>query len=176
MTLTRRRLLALGGGGFAALAIAPWLRAARTHTVTMQGDAAGAHVWFTPTGLAVSPGDTVRFVNADTGNSHTATAYHPGLFGRPRRIPAQASAFHSDYLLPGADYAVTLIARGVYDYYCVPHELAGMVGRIVVGAPGEPGWQPAAPVPSGPRAAILSALPGVDAILAQGKHTSEADA
>ena len=24
---------------------------------------------------------------------------------------------------------------GVYDYFCIPHEEAGMVGRIVVGSP-----------------------------------------
>lgn len=26
---------------------------------------------------------------------------------------------------------------GVYDYFCKPHELAGMAGRIVVGEPGD---------------------------------------
>ena len=35
---------------------------------------------------------------------------------------------------------ITLTAEGVYDYYCVPHELAGMVGRIVVGNPDADPW------------------------------------
>ena len=30
---------------------------------------------------------------------------------------------------------MTFTVEGVYDYYCVPHEHAGMVGRIVVGTP-----------------------------------------
>ena len=30
-------------------------------------------------------------------------------------------------------FDVTLTAPGVYDYFCTPHEAAGMVGRIVVG-------------------------------------------
>jgi hypothetical protein len=28
--------------------------------------------------------------------------------------------------------------EGVYDFYCAPHEHAGMVGRIIVGQPGKP--------------------------------------
>ena len=35
---------------------------------------------------------------------------------------------------------MTLTVEGVYDYYCVPHEHAGMVGRIIVGEPGADGW------------------------------------
>jgi hypothetical protein len=31
---------------------------------------------------------------------------------------------------------------GVYDYFCAPHEAAGMVGRIVVGKPAGPGTLP----------------------------------
>ncbi|MGZ3579256.1 MAG: plastocyanin/azurin family copper-binding protein, partial [Syntrophales bacterium] len=33
-------------------------------------------------------------------------------------------------------------APGVYDYYCMPHEEAGMVGRIIVGRPIGPGALP----------------------------------
>ena len=29
-----------------------------------------------------------------------------------------------------------LTVEGVYDYFCAPHEMAGMVGRIIVGRPG----------------------------------------
>ena len=36
--------------------------------------------------------------------------------------------------MPGEAFEVMLTEPGVYDYYCVPHEHAGMVGRIVVGA------------------------------------------
>ncbi len=43
-------------------------------------------------------------------------------------------------LLPGEAFSVTLQAPGVYDYYCVPHEHAGMVGRIIVGQPGSAGY------------------------------------
>jgi plastocyanin len=36
---------------------------------------------------------------------------------------------------PGDHFEVTLTVAGVYDYFCMPHEAAGMVGRIVVGKP-----------------------------------------
>jgi plastocyanin len=42
----------------------------------------------------------------------------------------------------GDRFAVTLTVEGVYDYYCMPHEAAGMVGRLVVGTPGGPGALP----------------------------------
>ena len=38
--------------------------------------------------------------------------------------------------MPGESFEVELTEPGVYDYFCIPHEHAGMVGRIVVGGPG----------------------------------------
>ena len=35
-----------------------------------------------------------------------------------------------------------LTVEGVYDYYCAPHEMAGMVGRLIVGHPSGPGALP----------------------------------
>jgi hypothetical protein len=37
--------------------------------------------------------------------------------------------------MPGESFSVTFDTPGVYDYFCVPHEQAGMVGRIIVDAP-----------------------------------------
>jgi hypothetical protein len=45
----------------------------------------------------------------------------------------------SDVLQPGEHFDLTLSVPGVYDYFCAPHEQAGMVGRLVVGAPTGPG-------------------------------------
>ena len=42
-------------------------------------------------------------------------------------------------LLPGEHFEVTLTAERVYDYTRVPHEHAGMVGRLIVGQPTGPG-------------------------------------
>ncbi|MBB5221905.1 plastocyanin [Amaricoccus macauensis] len=161
MILARREFLV---GAVAVLALPA--RAAGPVEIGMRGDANGAHVWFDPVGLLVPPGTTVRWKNSDAGNAHTATAYDPtGLDDRPRRIPATASPWDSDYLLPGEEFEVMLTVPGVYDYCCIPHEHAGMVGRIVVGTvPADwHGWPD-----TGLPAAAVAAFPDAAAIVAQG--------
>jgi plastocyanin len=165
MRPTRRRALLLGAGLVAAAAVPRRVLAGEAE-VRMLGDATGSHVGFDPVGLWIEPGQTVRWTNADAGNSHTSTAYDPANFDRPRRIPAGAAPWDSDYLLPDESFAVTLTAEGVYDYYCVPHEHAGMVGRIVVGEPGGDGWMREPGADAGLPAAALAAFPSVEAIVA----------
>lgn len=136
MSATRRQALLGGGGLLAALFWRPMPALADGAVeIVMQGTPDGSEVWFDPVGILVQPGQTIRWTNRDPGNSHTVTSYHPSLFERPRRIPEGATPFDSDYLLPDESFSLTLNVPGVYDYYCVPHEHAGMVGRIVVGAP-----------------------------------------
>lgn len=149
----------------AALGSPGLLLAKPVETVEMRGTARGEKIWFDPIGLSVSPGTTVRFINKDPGNSHTATAYHPDLFGREKRIPALAQPWDSDFLLPGDSFDVTLDVPGVYDYYCIPHEMAAMVGRIVVGTPNDAKWSGAADDASDISAEVLAAFPKVETIL-----------
>jgi plastocyanin len=159
----RRRILQIGGGTLAALA-APRLVLAHGPVahgdavdIGMAGTANGSHVWFDPIGLHVPAGTTVIWRNQDPGNAHTATAY-------PRRIPAGVHAWDSDYLLPNETYGVLLTEPGVYDYFCRPHEAAGMVGRIVVG---DARTEPDLPV------AAARLLPSVEEIVAKGRvHTN----
>lgn len=137
MTATRRQALQAGGSFLAALLLRPQpVLAAETVEIVMQGTPDGSHVWFDPVGILVQPGQTIRWTNRDPGNSHTVTSYDPSLFERPRRIPEGATPWNSDYLLPDESFSLTLGVPGVYDYFCVPHEHAGMVGRIIVGTPG----------------------------------------
>lgn len=170
MTMDRRALITGGAALLWAAAVRPRRStAAEPVTIEMKGSPRGETVWFVPIGLAVSPGATLRFVNRDPGNSHTATAYHPAIMDRPQRIPGGAQPWDSGLLLPGEAYRITLSVPGVYDLYCQPHEHAGMVARIVVGRPGrDPDWQgPPADAGDLPEAA-LAAFPPVDAILAHG--------
>lgn len=169
MMIVRRQFLALGGGLGAALLLPRTLRAASVEVVEMRGTARGERIWFAPNGLAVAPGTTVRFVNRDNGNSHTATAYHPANFDRLQRIPAAAEPWNTDFLLPGESAEVVLDAPGVYDYYCIPHEMAAMVGRIVVGRPDDPGWEGPAPATDDVSAEVMAALPHVEEILTRGR-------
>ncbi|HWP35367.1 MAG TPA: plastocyanin/azurin family copper-binding protein [Thermodesulfobacteriota bacterium] len=142
--LTRRALLEAGGLVLAGLARpfpAPAARPAGPVEIRMRSDPSGAEVWFDPIGVYVEPGQTVRWVLES--NVHTTTAYHPANDDHPLRIPEGAAPWDSGYLVkPGDRFEVTLTVEGVYDYFCKPHEAAGMVGRIVVGRPGGPGTLP----------------------------------
>lgn len=167
MNYGRRQVLVLGGGSLAALTMVGTVSANQIEVVEMRGTSRGEAVWFYPNGLAIASGTTVRFMNRDPNNSHTSTAYHPDLFNRQRRIPLGATPWDSDFLMPDQQYDVTLTVPGVYDFYCQPHEHAGMVGRIVVGRPDkDKGWE--GPAPSSddlPEVAQMS-FPTVEDILA----------
>ena len=102
--------------------------------------------YFDPAGVHIAPGDTVRWVQIS--GFHSITAYHPSNDNHELRIPASAKPWDSDILLGSgssheAVFEHVFTVQGVYDYFCKPHEMAGMVGRIVVGDPGNgPGTRP----------------------------------
>lgn len=108
--------------------------------------------YFDPVGVRIAPGDTVRWVQLS--GFHSITAYHPSNDNHELRIPASAQPWDSDILLAdypkrGATFEHVFVVPGVYDYFCKPHEMAGMVGRIVVGIPGDgPGTKPFGYAPS----------------------------
>ncbi len=143
--MTRRAALRAGGAALAALALPPALRAAArrgaVHVIEMRSDVGGSKVWFDPVGLFVEPGATIRWIVRQ--NVHTTTAYHPRNGHHSLRIPAGAEPWDSGYLVnPGDHFQATLTVPGVYDFFCQPHEQAGMVGRIIVGAATGPGAEP----------------------------------
>jgi plastocyanin len=173
--LRRRSVLRAGGLVLAGLAVSAALRPVRAGGIVeirLRSDRLGTKVWFDPIGLLIEPGQTVRWVNES--NVHTSTAYHPDNDGHPLRIPKAAEPWNSGYLVePGDRFEVTLTVPGVYDYFCAPHEAAGMVGRIIVSEPSGPGalpfdsfqGDPAAqqwhPVPK----AAQAAFPSIEAIM-----------
>ena len=174
---TRRAFLRAGGLALASLAQPKVARAGAPEEIQMRSSPRGEEVWFDPIRQRIEPGQTVRWVMASPGNPHTTTAYHPRNANHSLRIPEAAAPWDSGFLVkPGDTFEVTLTVEGVYDYFCLPHEAAGMVGRIIVGRPGGPGALPfdyftgrAAtpawlPVPEAARAAF----PSVVAILTGG--------
>lgn len=174
---SRRSALLAGGLVLADWALPRYPRAAgdagdAVAVVCAQSDTLGTDVGFEPIGLYVAPGTTVRWVVES--NVHTVTAYHPANGNHSLRIPPAADPFDSGFLVnPGSVFERRFTVEGVYDYFCLPHEAAGMVGRIVVGRPGGPGLLPCdyfKALPQGrtwlevPRAA-QDAFPPVEAIL-----------
>lgn len=87
-------------------------------------------------------GDTVTFQNRAAYTPHTVTFSGgdslPGPMDPAAGTPTQPSGgswsgrglLNSGMLMPGADYAVTFTAAGVYDYACLMHPL--MRGQIAV--------------------------------------------
>ena len=129
--------------------------------VVIEMHAAAGRNYNDPVGIHVEPGTTIRFVNA-TG-MHTTTAYHPDN-GRDLRIPEGAESWDSGLITRrNGTFEVTLTVEGVYDYYCIPHEAMGHVGRIIVG---DPDASPAPPA-DGLMAAVRNALPSVERIMAE---------
>lgn len=90
---------------------------------------------FEPAVVRIRPGQTVVWRNP-TPVLHTVTA-DPSLAARAANValPAGAATFDSGFMRQGAVFSHTFTVTGAYGYVCVPHELAGMVGRVIVEAP-----------------------------------------
>lgn len=167
-------LLSMCLAGAVALGGAEPTAAATVEIRLMQTPAGEAY--FDPAGVHIAVGDTIRWVQIN--GFHSVTAYHPSNDDHELRIPASAKPWDSDILLGvhpkrGATYEHVFTVRGVYDYFCKPHEMAGMVGRIVVEDPADgPGTKPFGYAPnerwkSVPEPARRS-FPSIDAILEKG--------
>lgn len=129
----------------------------------------GGNFRFDPVGLRIEPGTSVTWLNM--GDFHSSTAFHPDhshLLGGdvPLRIPEGAEPWHSGMLglTDGTQFEHTFSVEGVYDYFCQPHYLFGMVGRIIVGAEGG-GQVPVARPPSGLPEVAWGTMPSVELIM-----------
>lgn len=100
-----------------------------TVTVEVIGSALDAR--FQPAVVQINLEDVIRFVVRE--GLHTVTAYHPHN-RRPLRIPDLAAAFDSGLLKKGDVWYLTISSSGVYDFFCLPHERMGHVGRIISGS------------------------------------------
>ncbi|MFB6207109.1 MAG: plastocyanin/azurin family copper-binding protein [Haloglomus sp.] len=135
-----RRRAFLAGAGAATAALAGCLGPGRS--TDAEYDVGMSTSRFRPTEYAVAPGTTVRWYNTSQ-SSHTVTAYADG-------IPAEAAYFASGghdseaaareawnssrggSLAPGDSYEHTFEVPGTYEYFCIPHEPAGMIGVVEV--------------------------------------------
>lgn len=95
---------------------------------------------FEPENIEVSAGTTVTWENVGAV-AHSVTAYEDN-------IPDDASYFASGgfdsesaandaypdegSIAEGETYEYTFETTGTYEYYCIPHEMSGMVGKVKV--------------------------------------------
>jgi plastocyanin len=118
------------GIGMAVLAASAGLlvaaSSANAATVKMGGD--GGELQFVPSSLTVASGETVTFVN-NAGFPHN-------LIFDEDNVPSGVNAGNlsrEDYLNgPGEKVEVKLVEKGRYEFYCEPHQGAGMKGVITV--------------------------------------------
>lgn len=87
---------------------------------------------FLPDTIRVNAGQAVRWENT-SDIIHTVTA-DPSEAADPGtvRLPDGAEPFDSGDLLPGRSFVHVFRAPGTYRYVCLPHELAGMTGVVIV--------------------------------------------
>ncbi|WP_340105196.1 cupredoxin domain-containing protein [Rhodohalobacter sp. 8-1] len=97
-----------------------------TLTVHVLGTAEDSR--FEPKSIRVKPGETVRFEVKE--GMHTVTAYHPDN-RRDLRIPKDAPSFDSGILTAGDTWYLNITYSGEYNYFCMPHERMGHVGKII---------------------------------------------
>lgn len=135
----------------------------------------GGNFRFDPDGLVIAAGEKVIWLNM--GDFHSVTAFHPDngkLIGGklPLRIPRGAEPWHSGMLglTDGTQFEHTFTLEGVYDYFCQPHYLFGMVARIVVGAPHDgPGTKPLEGVPD----RVKARMPALATVVGAARRANE---
>lgn len=98
-----------------------------THEVLMVTSDDGEY-YFDPIGLHVQPGDTIQWT-IESG-SHNTVSYD-------ERIPESAETWNTEIISDGS-HELVAETEGTYDYYCMPHQTLGMIGRFVVGEPSGP--------------------------------------
>ncbi|WP_415382040.1 plastocyanin/azurin family copper-binding protein [Halosimplex sp. TS25] len=97
---------------------------------------------FEPKQIQVEAGTTVTFENVGS-IGHTVTAYEDeipdgatyfasGEFDSQQAASEGYSSEQAGNVPAGESYEVTLETTGTYEYYCIPHEMNGMVGSIKV--------------------------------------------
>jgi plastocyanin len=87
---------------------------------------------FQPETITISAGDTVEWRNT-SGAVHTVTA-DPQKAADPSNVhlPRGAQTFDSGIVQPGGTFQHTFTVPGRYQYVCLPHEAAGMIGEVIV--------------------------------------------
>lgn len=82
--------------------------------------------------VRIRVGETVRWTNPSFV-SHTVTADASKAANAANvRLPDGADPFDSGSVPPDGEFEYTFRVPGQYDYVCLPHEGAGMVGTVIV--------------------------------------------
>ena len=109
------------------LAAVPVLAQEADAVVEMSGDLA-----FQPANLTIEAGERVEWRNV-SDLPHTVTAdVQKAADASHVALPEGAESFDSGFIQAGGSYSRTFDVPGVYRYFCIPHEGAGMVATLTV--------------------------------------------
>ncbi|GAQ83122.1 plastocyanin [Klebsormidium nitens] len=118
-----KKIAQTAGVSVATLAVAFSANAAN---IKMGGD--GGELAFIPSSVNVSAGETITFTN-NAGFPHNIVFDEDAV---PAGVDAGALS-HDDLVNAKGDVVtITLTKAGEYEYYCEPHQGAGMTGKITV--------------------------------------------
>jgi plastocyanin len=140
VAVSRRTFLrtAAGAGALAGATGAATAQDGTTHTVDMTDG-----LVFDPAEITIEPGDTVVWENVGS-IGHTVTAYEDDIpeeaeffaSGGFESEQAARDAYPEGDIGGGDSYEHTFEVEGTYEYFCIPHESAGMLGTVNVGTGG----------------------------------------
>jgi plastocyanin len=145
-----------------------------THTVDMTDG-----LVFDPDSLTIAPGDTVVWENVGSVG-HSVTAYEENIpseaeyfaSGGFESEEAARSAYPEGDIPGGESFQHTFEVTGPYEYFCIPHEGAGMIASLEVVEGGGGGGEGAAvgppPVPESARTLGVAMTVLMVAILSMG--------
>lgn len=124
---TRRAFLRALAVSWAAAGVGLAACGGGSRTIEMRGSSR-----FEPGQLSITAGELVTWRNTSTID-HTATG-DPTLARDTNnvRLAPGAAPWDSGTIAPGTSWSRRFDIRGEYRYFCQPHELAGMIGTIVV--------------------------------------------
>ena len=87
---------------------------------------------FEPASITVAKGTSVTWTNTSQ-TAHTVTDDPAKASNKAdAALPAGAQPWDSGNLNPGQTFSHTFDVPGTYQYFCIPHAMAGMTGTIVV--------------------------------------------
>lgn len=87
---------------------------------------------FLPSRVTIKVGQTVVWRNVGKVGHTITTMRSKAAVKSHASVPPGAAAWDSGFILGGRSYSRRFTKRGVYRYFCIPHEGGGMVGTIVV--------------------------------------------
>lgn len=133
-----RRAFLTAGAGAGLVAGAATADAQNQTTIDMNDN-----LRFDPDSVTVAPGTTVVWENVGT-IGHTVTAYGDRIpdgatyfdSGGFDTEEAARSGYPTGTLNGGDTFEHTFETEGTFDYFCIPHEAAGMLGTVEVSSGG----------------------------------------